>query len=68
MRFSLFPHLFKFIFCIWVPNMASLSGPILYFHHSDVQGGCWRYFTHAYDLFFLRFSLCLLVIIQSPIV
>jgi hypothetical protein len=39
MRFSLFPHLFQCIFCIWVPNMASLSGPILYFHHSDVQGG-----------------------------
>jgi hypothetical protein len=39
MSFSLFPHVFQCIFCIWVPNMASLSGPILYFHHSDVQGG-----------------------------
>jgi len=39
MRFSLFPHLFQCIFCIWVPNMAFLLGPILYFHHSDVQGG-----------------------------
>jgi hypothetical protein len=39
MRFSLFPRLFQCIFCIWVPNMASLLGPILYFHHSDVQGG-----------------------------
>jgi hypothetical protein len=29
------------------PNMALLSGPILYFHHSDVQGGCWSYFTHT---------------------
>jgi hypothetical protein len=47
MRFSLFPHLFQCIFCIWVPNMASLPGPILYFHHSDVQGGCWSYFTHT---------------------
>ena len=46
MRFSLFPCLFQCIFCIWVPNMVSLPGPVIYFHHSDVQGGCWRYFTH----------------------
>jgi hypothetical protein len=39
MRFSLFLRFFQCIFCIWVPNMASLSGLILYFHHSDVQGG-----------------------------
>jgi hypothetical protein len=39
MIFSLFPHLFHFILCIGVPNMASLPGPILYFQHSDVQGG-----------------------------
>jgi hypothetical protein len=39
MSFSLFPHLFQCIFCIWVPNMPLLPGPILYFHHSDVQGG-----------------------------
>jgi len=39
MRFSLFPPLFQCIFCIWVPNMASLPGPILYFYHSDVRGG-----------------------------
>jgi hypothetical protein len=47
MRFSLFPHLFQCIFCIWVPNMASLLGPILYFHHSDVQGGVGVISTHT---------------------
>jgi hypothetical protein len=50
MRFSLFPHLVKCIFYIWVPNMASFPGPILYFHHSDVQGGCWRYFRELHIL------------------
>jgi hypothetical protein len=35
MRFSLFPRLFQCIFCIWVFNMASFPGPILYFHHSE---------------------------------
>jgi hypothetical protein len=39
MRFSLFPCLFQCIFCIWVPNMASLPRTILYFQHIDVQGG-----------------------------
>jgi hypothetical protein len=39
MSFSLFPHLFKCIFCILLPNMASLPRSILYFHHSDVQRG-----------------------------
>jgi hypothetical protein len=39
MRFSLFPRLFLCISCIWVPNMASLLGPIIYFQHGDVQGG-----------------------------
>jgi hypothetical protein len=66
MRFSLFPHLFQCIFCTWVANMASLSGPILYFHHSDVQGGVEILHTHL-GFFFLSFSLCLLVIIMSPI-
>ena len=52
MRFSLFPRLFQCIFCIQVPNMASLSGPILYFHHSDVQRGYWSYFMSFLSLYF----------------
>jgi hypothetical protein len=36
MIFSLFPHLFQCIFCIWVPNITLFSGPIVYFHRSDV--------------------------------
>jgi hypothetical protein len=40
--------------------MASLSGPILYFHHSDVQGGVLELLhTHLGFLF-----PCLLVIIS----
>jgi hypothetical protein len=40
MSFCLFPHfIFQCIFYTWVPNMASLPGPNIYFHHSDVQGG-----------------------------
>jgi len=43
--------------------MASLSGAILYFYNSDVQGGRWSYFTHLGFLFPKVFP-CLLVIIS----
>jgi hypothetical protein len=45
--------------------MASLLGPNLYFHHSDVQGGCWSYLLlHAHlGFIFPRVFICLLVII-----
>jgi hypothetical protein len=51
MRFSLFPHLFQCIFCIWIPNMTSLSRPILYFHHSVVKGVLEILHTHLGILF-----------------
>jgi hypothetical protein len=52
MRFSLYPHLVQRIFFIWVPNMAFFPRPILYFHHIDVQEGCWSYFTHTPRIYF----------------
>jgi hypothetical protein len=54
MSFSLVPHLFQCIFCTWVTNMASLSGPILYFHHSDVQGGV-GVTSHTHKIYFPKF-------------
>jgi hypothetical protein len=39
MRFSLFPRLCQCIFCIWVPNMASLSGPFFILTIVMFRGG-----------------------------
>jgi hypothetical protein len=66
MRFSLFLTLFQCIFCIWVPNMASLLGPIIYFHHSDVRGGGGGVgvTSHTPRIFFPKVFPCLLFIIS----
>ena len=64
MRFSLFSRLVHCIFCTWAPNMASLPGPIPYFHHSDVQGGLLE-LLHIHLGFILpKFFPCLLFIIN----
>jgi hypothetical protein len=68
MRFSLFPHLFQCIFFIWVPNMAFLLGPILYFHHSDVQGGVLELLHTHLGFIFPKVFPCLLVIISHYLV
>jgi hypothetical protein len=44
--------------------MASLSGPILYFHHSDVQGGVLELFHTHLGFLFPKVFPCLLVIIS----
>jgi hypothetical protein len=45
--------------------MASLSGPILYFHHSDVQGGVLKLIHTHLGILFPKVFPCLLVIIIS---
>jgi hypothetical protein len=67
MRFYHFPHLFQCIFCILLPNMVLLSGPILYFHHSDVQGGVLELLHTHLGFIFLKVFPCLLEIIKSHI-
>jgi hypothetical protein len=67
MRFSLFPRLVQCIFCIWVPNMASYPGPILYFHNSDVHGVLELLHTHL-GFIFPNVFIFLLVIISHYLV
>jgi hypothetical protein len=48
--------------------MASLSGPILYFHHSDVQGGVLELIhTHLGFIFPKVFFYLLVIISHYPV-
>jgi hypothetical protein len=48
--------------------MALLSGPTLYFHHSDVRGGGVLELLHTPRIFFHKVFPCLLVIISHYLV